>query len=198
MSRDNYTISFTTGAALMADTVAVAKLYVNLRDWNKVRTFVIEENTIQARTVSTLKKLYREISSRLKKLSDEELTFLVKGEERDREHIVWFAICQRYPLIKAFAIEVLNEQFEKAQYLLSFDDYDSFYNRNAEWHSNLDKASLSTRSKSRQVVFKMIRECGLVNESGEILPQSLNDKLQKLIRNRGDVDINIFPGALNH
>ena len=195
MSQKKYTLSFTTGAAFVAETVKIAELYSEMGDWSAVRTLVLNENTLQARTTSTLNKLYRAISSRLKTLSEDEISMLVTGHEDEQRQLIWLAICQRYSLIKDFAIEVLSDRYDKAQYHLSYDDYDVFYNRHAEWHSNLDQASQSTRSKARQVVFKMLRECCLINESNEILPQLLDDKLIALIKQNDPDNTRIFPGS---
>lgn len=197
MSQKKYTLSFTTGVAFVAETISIAQLYSELGDWSAVRALVLNENTLQARTTSTLNKLYRAISSRLKTLTEDELSVLVTGSEDEQRQLIWLAICQCYSLIKDFAIEVLGNHYDKAQYHLSYDDYDVFYNRSAEWHSNLDQASPSTRSKARQVVFKMLKECCIINESNEILPQLLSEKLIELIKNNDPADTRIFPGAIS-
>ena len=132
MIQDKYTLSFNTRAALILDTITIARLYTEIGNWNDVRDTVLEHNTLQARTISTLKRIYSEISNRLKTLSDDEIDLLVKGtgheREKEQKQIVWLGICKRYLLIRDFTIEVLSHYYDKAQYSLSQDDYDAFYN----------------------------------------------------------------------
>jgi hypothetical protein len=173
----------------------VADLYNKETDWDRVRSAVMAINLFQARTESTLKKLYREVSSRLQTLTKEELGLFAGVIERDQKQLTWLAICRRHKLIADFAIEVLSNNYNRSQYSLSHDDYDAFYHQKAEWHSNLDAASSSTQSKARQVLFKMLRECGLINEQDELVVQRLSPQLLYLLKEKQSVDLSIFPGV---
>lgn len=195
MTTPPYALTFTTGAAFLSETVLLAELYNKEKDWDQVRTDVLATNLLQARTQSTLKKLYRELSSRLKKLSGEEISLFVNATEPSQKQLVWLAICRRHKLIADFAVEVLSHNYSKSQYLLSKDDYDIFYHRKAEWHSNLDEASSATKSKARQVLFKMLRECGLINEQSEIVAQRLNPQLHDLLQETQPTELRVFPGG---
>jgi hypothetical protein len=195
MANDKYSLSFTTGAALIQDSLDIAKLYLKEGDWTKVRETVLRDNTLQARTQSTLKKIYGEISRRLVHLSDEEVQLLADGDETQKRQWVWLAICRQYQFIYDFAVEVLVNNYNRSQYPLSHDDYDAFYHQKAEWHSNLDTASSSTQSKARQVLFKMLRECGLINEQDEIVAQRLSPQLLYLLKEKQSADLGIFPGV---
>ena len=195
MTIARYTLSYTTGAALIPETQLVADLYNKEANWDRVRSEVMASNLFQARTESTLKKLYRETSSRLQTLTDEELGLFTDVIERERQQLVWLAICRRHQLIRDFAIEVLSNNYDKSQYWLTRDDYDAFYHQKAEWHSNLDKASSATQSKARQVLFKMLRECGLINEQDEIVAQRLSPQLLNALKQKQSTDLGIFPGV---
>lgn len=196
-SDDRYTLSFTTGPALIAEMVLVANIWLQKRNWKAVKNEVLDNNRLQARTVSTLRKIYGEVSRRLEKLNEQELLLLAHGTDRDRQQVTWLAICRKYLLIHHFAIEVLADHYAKARFSLSHDDYDAFFNAKAQWHSNLEEASPLTRGKARQVLFKMLKECGLVNEALEIMPQRPGRKLQAVLAARQNDFIRIFPGAEN-
>jgi len=84
-----YTLSFTTGAALIHESVLVVGLYVELRSWPEVRSRVMAENSFQSRTESTLKKIYGEVSKRLKHLTDDQLSLLATGTETQKKALVW-------------------------------------------------------------------------------------------------------------
>lgn len=195
MSKSKYYLSFTTGAALIRESIDVAVLKCELIDWKLVKDHVLQNNTFQSRTSSTLKKLYGEVSRRLQQLGDDELNLLATGTEAEQKQLLWLALCRRYSLIRDFSIEVLSHQFETARYTVTHDDYDAFFNAKAEWHDNLDGASTQTKSKARQVLFKMLRECGLMNEHDEIIRQHLEPAVLAIIKNNDVIDLNVFPGV---
>lgn len=194
MNVSKYSLSYTTGAALIPESITVAALHVELRNWPTIRMRVLEDNCFQARTLSTLKKLYGEVARRLKHLTPVQLKLLSSGTDSQAKALVWVAICSQYAFIREFTIEVMAAQYSSSRFLLTHDDYDAFFNAKAEWHNNLDKASRLTKSKARQVLFKMLKECGLINDENEILKQQLNQSLAQLIANGDSVDLRVFPG----
>ena len=193
MSSAKYTLSFTTGAALIYESVIVADLYAELQNWPKVRSKLMAENSFQSRTESTLKKLYGEISRRLKHLTDDQLNLLAMGTDEQKQALVWLAICRQYQFIYDFTIEVIIPQYEAAHFLLTHADYDAFFNTKAEWHDNFDSASRQTKSKARQVIFKMLKECGLINDGNELIYQKLDEHLCQVIGKASD-DLRLYPG----
>ena len=194
MGISKYSLSYTTGAALISETVIVATLYVELADWSSVRARVLEENSFQARTLSTSKKLYGEVARRLKHLTTDQLKLLSSGTDDQVKALVWLAICCQYEFIRDFTTEVIATQYSSSRFLLTHDDYDAFFNAKAEWHNNLDEASKLTKSKARQVLFKMLKECRLINEESEILKQHLDESLVQLIMNTNSGGLRVFPG----
>ncbi len=192
-----YSLSYTTGAALIPETILVAELFAKGGSWANTRVEVLDENLFQSRTESTLKKLYREVSSRLQTLTEDEIALLSNGSEQEQKQLIWLSICRRYRLIADFAQEILVNNYRESRYQLSLDDYEAFYNKKAEWHGNLDEASVSTKSKARQVLFKMLRECGLLNSQDEIVAQTLSVQMRgqlEVLRQKRGEDIGIFPG----
>lgn len=192
-SAPQYSLSYTAGAALIREAVEVARLKNDLNSWPEVKKHVLDNNTFQSRTVSTLKRMYGEVSRRLKHLTDDEIRLLAHGTEPEQKLLVWLAICKHYLLIRDFAQEVLVHQYKAARYPVNHDDYDAFFNAKAEWDDNIDGASSTTKSKARQVLFKMLRECGLVNEHGEIVQQQIDPILLGLLK-RSEEGLNIYPG----
>ena len=194
VSTSKYSLSFTTGAALIRESIVIAGLYVELRDWSAVRCKVLLENAFQSRTESTLKKLYGEVSRRLKLLTDDQLRLLATGSESQAKALVWLAICRQYKFIHDFTIEVVVPHYEAARFLLTHEDYDAFFNAKAEWHDNLDCASRQTKSKARQVFFKMLKECGLVDDGNGLQHQKLDEQLTKMIKTSSPDELRLYPG----
>ena len=185
-------MSFTAGALLQPESVTIAKLYLELGDWDLVKDKVIAENLLQSRALSTLKRLSHEIIARLSTLNIEELTLLTESEYQDQAYILWIAICRYYRFIADFATEVLRERFITFKPDLQHSDFDTFLNRKCDWHSELDSLSISTRKKLRQVLFKMLRDANFLDSKNNIQATMLSSRLIGTIKHNDSRDIKYF------
>jgi hypothetical protein len=186
-------MSFTTGGLFHRESVQLAALYLSLGDWDSVRDKVITKNLLQSRTLNTLTRVCREIISRLKTLSPDELKFLIEGSHQEQAHLLWLAVCRRYRFIADFAVEVLHERYITLKTDLAYEDFDSFFNKKSEWHSELEDIRPATRSKLRQVLFKILREADLVASNNMINATLLSPRLLEAIRQSSPRDIMCFP-----
>jgi hypothetical protein len=186
-------MSFTTGSIFHRESVKLAALYLDLGDWNSVRDKVIAENLLQTRTLNTLKRVCREIVSRLRTLSSGELKFLVEGMHQEQTYLLWLAVCRRYRFVADFAIEVLRERFISLKTVLHHEEFDSFFNRKSEWHPELDEIRPATRKKLRQVLFKILREANLLTADHTINAALLSPQLLAAIPQSNTLDILVFP-----
>ena len=193
MNNGRYSLSFTTGSLFYLESVRLAALYLELGSWVSVRDKVISENLLQSRTMSTLRRVYREISSRLKTLSLGELELLVDGSRQEQTHLLWLAMCRRYRFIADFAVEVLRDRYISFKTDLSHEDFDAFLNRKSVWHSELDEIRPVTRSKMRQVLFRVLREAGLLTTSNMINSAILSRRLLDAIPRGSREDVLYFP-----
>lgn len=185
-------MSFTAGALLQPESVTIAKLYLELGDWDLVKDKVIAENLLQSRALSTLKRLSHEIIARLETLSIDELTLLTESEYQDQAYMLWIGICRYYRFIADFATEVLRERFITFKPDLQHSDFDTFLNRKCDWHSELDSLSISTRKKLRQVLFKMLRDTNFLDSKNNIQATMLSSRLIETIKRNGSRDIKYF------
>jgi len=193
VSNDRYSMSFTTGSLFHRESVNMATLYLDFGDWGSVRDKVIAENLLQARAINSLKRVCNEIVSRLKTMNLGELEFLVEGSPQDQAYLLWLAVCRRYKFISDFAIEVLHERFITLKTDLSYEEFDSFFNRKSEWHLELEEIAPATRIKLRQVLFKILREADLITTNNMINAAMLSPKLIELINQGSRRDVLHFP-----
>ena len=193
MTKQRYIMSFTAGGLFHRESVKLALLHQEHKDWSAVRKIAISDNVLQTRTVSTLKRLCREIISRLKTLSTGELDFLLHATPQEQAYILWLAVCRRHRFIAEFAIEVLRERYITLKTDLSYEDFDSFFNRKSEWHDELDSIRPATRNKLRQVLFRMLREADLLTADNAINPVMLSVGLLEVISHGGSQDVSLFP-----
>jgi len=189
-------LSLTLRPTMIHENLIIAEEYNKFKDWTQVREEVLGNNLLQARTESTLKTIYGEVSKRLMNLTDDELELMTESDA-DVKHLVWLAICRQYLFTYQFAVEVLSEYFDKSRFQLFTEDYIAFLNAKAEWHSNLDKITEQSRYKAQQIMFKMLVECDLITKEKEILHQNLSPKLRELIQQNNADDLAVFPGEYN-
>lgn len=193
MKTETYSLSFTTGTLLYRESVVIAEQFLVLQDWDAVREVVVGNNLLQARTLNTSKRVCQEVSSRLKTLSDSELHLLVQGTLQEQGYLLWLGVCRRYRFIADFGKEILHEKFTSLKTVLTYDDFDAFFNSKAEWHEELERIQPATKAKLRQVLFKMLREAGLLTVDNQITPALLSPRLVQAIAQENVADILIFP-----
>ncbi|MBD1853916.1 DUF1819 family protein [Cyanobacteria bacterium FACHB-502] len=188
-----YSMSFTTGTLFHQESVKLAGLFLEFQNWNLVRSAVLSKNLLQSRTVNTSKRVCREVCSRLRTLSAAQLDLLVHGSTQDQGYLLWLAVCRRYKFIADFAVEIVREKYISLQFALNYDDFDFFFNKKSEWHGELDQIKPATRTKTRQILFKMLREADLLTPNNIINAALLSPQLLSVISQDNRQDILIFP-----
>jgi len=133
------------------------------------------------------------LTPRLDQLTEKQLELLVEGNYQEQRQLLWYAICKRYTYIQEFAVEVLHEKFMRLDYELTDFDYDSFFNRKADWHVELEGLSNSTRIKIKTVLFRMMREASLISDNHLIIPATLSGRLVDILSPDAPMSFQIFP-----
>ena len=180
-SLPKYRMSFTVGGLFYQEAVSAADLYIKSKDWANVREEILKTNLFQARTQNSLERICREVLSRLKLLSLEQLKIIQDGSRQEQLQILWIAVCKRYSFIRDFAIEVIREKFLLMDYALTEEDYTIFFDTKAEWHKELEKLKDSTKKKLKQVLFRILREAEITSEVNIILPSILTKRVARAL-----------------
>jgi excisionase family DNA binding protein len=191
--KKTYSLSFTAGDLLSRESIAIANLFLDLRDWNLVREKVITSNVLQAKTLSTAKRICREVCSRLKMLNHSELELLIETTIQEQGYLLWLAICRRYKFIAEFAVEVLRERYLSLKHSLNYEDFNFFFSKKLESHQELSKVSQRTVDKARQVLFRMMRQAGLLTTNYEINTAILSPRFLNELANDMPLSILVFP-----
>ena len=181
MPSAKYLMSFTTGGLFYQESVNLVNLFLDKRSWPEVKETALSDNILQARTKSTAQRVLREITSRLSLLTDDQLKLLTDGTSSEQNYLLWLAVCKRYSFIQEFAVEVLREKFLCLEIMLTYDDYDYFYNKKAQWHEELENLSPTTRDKNRSVLFRILLEAELLASGNLIIPALFTKELVAVI-----------------
>lgn len=191
--KDRYRMSFTTGGLFFQDSLRLAEAHRTLADWDRTWAHALDNNLLQARTRSTLRRTSREVILRLQTLSKQELQWLLDGSPDEQTSILWLAICRCYTFIGQFATEVLHERFITLKATLGHEEFNAFFNQQAHWHPALETISPSTCSKLRAVLFRMLREAGLLDKSQMIQAAFLSPRLLRHIMSQAPANLMFFP-----
>ena len=193
MPTAHYSMSFTTGGLFQQESVEFSRLYLEIRDWDKLSDQVAKQNLLQVRTQSSSKRIARELISRLKLLSEPELQGLIAASGRDQGYILWVAICRRYQFIADFTKEVICAHYIRLQTDMQHADFDTFFDSKAEWHPELDRLSDSTRLKLRQVLFRILREAGILSNTLQIQSPIWSTQILDILKPTGSRSLQYFP-----
>ncbi len=179
--KKKYILSFTAGGLFYQEAVFTAELYIKHKDWAKVRQEILATNLYQARTQNSLERVCREVLSRLKTLSLEQLQIIHDGARPEQLQMLWVAVCKRYSFIRDFAVEVIRENFLLMNYTLTQEDYTIFFDTKAQWHEELERLKSSTKKKLKQVVFRILREAEITSKMNIILPSILTQRVARAL-----------------
>lgn len=186
-------MAFTTGGLLLRESVELAALYLELDDWDAVRSQALSANVLQARKTSTGQRWVTEIILRLRSLRENEVRLLVSGNSQDQASVLWLAICRRFAFIGDFMAEMVRERYLSLRNELGYPDFDAFIEGKMDQPPELVAISPSTRSKLRQVLFRLLREANLLSKDQQIMTPTLGRELAKLMMANDVSEARCFP-----
>lgn len=190
---NTYRLSFLVGGLYHNESIILAKLYKELNDWKLVRKEVLDNNLLQTRMRSSSVRMISEILNKLKLLNDAELDFLINGPEQDQKLILWVATCRRYTFIRDFSIEVLMFRYNNLLYNVGKEEFDIFFHQKAQTHPELDKTTEQTKAKLRSVMYKNMRDAGIIDKKGIITPVFPSFDFVNFLKVNSSEDLLIFP-----
>jgi hypothetical protein len=191
-----YKMSFSTGGLFINESVAVARLHIKSEPWEKTALRAIAEGTTLLPKAASNRRTLREITNRLRTLSESEREFLLEQADRtDQQALLWMATCRAYRFVHEFALEVIRERFLSYQNDLPLESFDILFEAKAEWDDDLADLSISTRKKLRQVLFRIMREAEILSAENRIQAAILSQRLLALIEDENPEELTLFPGV---
>lgn len=189
-------MSFAVGGLFLNESVEVARLQERTGDWEETLTRAMETGIVTSPKLASQRRTLREIANRLSTLNDNELRFLAEADRSDQQALLWLATCRAYRFAKEFAVEVVQDRFLSYRCDLPLESFDTFFEEKAEWNEALAKIRPATRKKLRQVLFRIMRESGVLTENNIIQRAYLSARLKRLLQNNCPQEFRIFPGMM--
>lgn len=188
-----YTFGITAAALLYRDSVLLAQLYLEHRDWSVVKNAVFKDNLLQIRTLSAQKRIYSEAYIRVKQLSLEAMEILASGIRDEQCEIIWYAICMKYDFVREFALEVLAEKVKRHEFEITIADFNLYFNTKAELHEKLAGIAEGSRKKLQYNLFRMLVSSGITDSEMKLRLLIVSSRVRELIIKEGLLSPAIFP-----
>lgn len=196
-AKQPYKMSFTSGGLFLTESVTVAGMHRSGEDWKDTLERALQEGATSLPKAASNRRTLREIVNRLMTLHDDEVRFLIDDAGRqEQQYLLWVATCRAYRFVREYAVEVICDRFLSYQLELPLESFDIFFEAKAEWDDGLASISDSTRNKLRQILFRMMREAGVVSDDHRIQSTFLSAQLRALIEATNPADLAIFPGVV--
>lgn len=162
-----YRLSFSGAALQVEESIKIAQLYADLKDWEAVQAEVVGENALQKNQLKTTVRSFYEVRTRLKEMTPLQIERLAEGTFTEQQQLLWVAVCKVYPFIGAFALEVLLNKIQAFEYIVHESDYTEFLEAQTLKEPKLQQVSDSTYQKLRSRLYRMMEEAGIVNNREE-------------------------------
>jgi hypothetical protein len=190
-----YKMSFSTGGLFVNESIEVARIYDCTCDWPETIAKALADRATSLPKSASNRRTLREIVNRVSCMKADELRFLIERADRpEQEALLWLATCRAYRFVREFATEVIGERFLSYRLALPLESFDQFFDAKAEWDEGLAKISQSTRRKLRQILFRILREAGVIDSANNIRAAHLSSRLKNLLAQSDPNDLSVFPG----
>ena len=194
--RQDYKMSFSTGGLFLNESLEVARLHVEGEPWENTILRAMDEGATSLPKSASNRRSLREISNRLLTLTAEERSyFLEEADRSDQQALLWIATCRAYRFVREFALEVVRERYLSYQLDLPLESFDILLAAKAEWDEGLAGLSRSTQLKLRQIMFRMMREAGIISEDSRIQTAILSTYLKNMIEEHNPGELAVFPSV---
>lgn len=159
-----YNLGFTAGT-LRPDLIRiVAQAFIETGSWEEAKKLVLDKNLLQYETKGSAKRMELEMRGRLMTLTLEQLRYLADASTDEATSIAWLAACKHIPFVHDFAVETLRDKLSHQDNVLRNSDYENYLTKKRREHPELDRITELSKSKTRQVLYKMLTEAQISHE----------------------------------
>lgn len=180
---------------MLNESLMIAFSYRPDETWSSAKNRLLDRGASTLPKQASQIRALREVYDRIGHLSEAERKYLIEEADRpEQQALIWLAVCRTYSFVYEFAVEVINDRFQSWRLDLGHEVFDRFLAEKAEINPSLSELSASTCAKVRQVLFRILREAGLISVEGRIQAIWLSGRLKRLIEESNPADLRVFPG----
>ena len=178
-----YSANITGGGLLLQESRILAQKLLSGVPLAALMAITLSENLLQKRSPATTSKMAGLIISRLSLLDEKFLRLVAEGDKREASLLLLAAISEAHELVGDFLLYIGRECFAQYQKILTEKDWEKFFDQCAQKQPSLNTWSDSTVKKLRNVVFKILLECEVIDDKTNelhplILPNTVRAYLE--------------------
>ena len=176
------------------ETEQLTGLYLEHQDWAKVQQLVIDDNVLQKGTISTRKREFSEVKKRLKKLSDDELKFIITCTTDELKLFCLYLCSRTYRLVFEFVAEVIRDKYLMFDYSILDSDYVRFIESKTASSVKLQSITEKTQYKIKQVIFRILEQATLIDsaKTKNIQKPYISEELQSIVSKSSPNYLSVF------
>lgn len=160
---NKYSASFTSGALLWQETVAILPLLLENKE-QEIKEEIEKGTRLQLNARKSRQSKVKEITKRFKAVSIQVWEYFNDAPKEEQLLILYYAALKTYHLLLDFHLEVLLKKWNSFNLLWNKTDVATFLLRQSDKHPEIDKWTMETHQKIASVIFVMLKECGLVKD----------------------------------
>jgi len=175
---------------MIQESCFIAEQFLKKGDWIKVRESIIDNDSQFRDKKATSIRQFNEISLRLKTLTKEQLTILVKNNIENKKLIIAIAIAKAYQVIFEFINEVLRNKYLLFDTILFDSDFERFFEAKSLIHPEVLEISDNTKKKLKTVLYRILEQTGLISDiKTKIIqrPYIPNEILEAITKDNSDL-----------
>lgn len=188
-----YRLSFSAASLALAESIKVAEVYDQVKNWIETREILIQNNILQSRTISRGKRLAHELITRLSNFSDDQVSAFLDCDLDEQKLLLWFILCKTYPYIGEFAVDVLHQKFLVFDMVFNDYDYNAFFLTKLDEHEELERITESTRKKMQSTILLMMRQADLLTTQNQIIRVLPTSRLAQILEPDSALAYHIYP-----
>ena len=178
-----YNGEIVAGSLLIRESQKIACLLLQNADPDAWHQAIVVENILQKRSPMAAKRQARLIKNRLSLMSPELWEIVANGSIDSTIQALLAATIKHSHLVGDFMDTVIRQHWQTFTKNISTKDWQDFLETCAQIDPNIEKWTDSTRSKLRQVVFRILAESKYIvnTRSCELLPVSIVPEVKQYL-----------------
>lgn len=183
-----YNGEIVAGSLLVPESREIAGLLLKGQDPEDWKDAVLKSNILQKRNPETARRQARLIKKRLMLMKPALWEMIVNAHGDLATQAVMAAAIKHSRLLGDFMNTVIREHWRTFQKSVSITDWHHFMEVCAQADPEVDKWSDSTRSKLKQVVFRILAEAGYMNNTKTrvLQPVSIDPELKAYLNSNAE------------
>jgi hypothetical protein len=188
MDKIRYKSSITTGSLLVRESQVIARLlleHLNDKAWHQA---IVIDNLLQKRSPESAKIQARLIKERLKLMKPELWKLIDTGTSDVVTQALLAASIKHSPLLGDFMYNVIKPHWQVFKKRMINKDWHDYLETCAQIDPHLQKWSNNTRTKLRQIIFRILFEAKYIENtrSLELLPVSITNDVKTYLLNNSE------------